>query len=65
MRKEMIYKLRILILETYVRITMIGYESKQKRFAEQMEPDVDETGIQAMSALKPGLPSMQFLQGKS
>ncbi len=29
MRKDMIYKLRILILETYVRITMIGYESKQ------------------------------------
>jgi hypothetical protein len=35
MRKDMIYKLRILILETYVRITMIGYESKQKRFAER------------------------------
>jgi hypothetical protein len=33
MRKDMIYKLRILILETYVRITMIGYESKQKRSA--------------------------------
>lgn len=46
MRKDMIYKLRILILETYIRITMIGYESKQ-------------------NALKPGLPSMQFLQGKS
>ncbi len=29
MREDMIYKLRILILETYVRITMIGYESKQ------------------------------------
>ncbi len=29
MRKEMIYKLRILILETYVRITMIGYESQE------------------------------------
>jgi hypothetical protein len=29
MRKDMIYKLRILILETYVRITMIGYESNQ------------------------------------
>lgn len=29
MRKDMIYKLRIKILETYVRITMIGYESKQ------------------------------------
>jgi len=42
----MIYKLRILILETYVRITMIGYESKQ-------------------NALKAGLPSMQFFQGKS
>ncbi len=46
MRKDMIYKLRILILETSVRITMIGYESKQ-------------------NAIKPGLPSMQFLQGKS
>ena len=29
MKQDMIYKLRILILETYVRITMIGYESKQ------------------------------------
>ncbi len=46
MRKDMIYKLRILILETYVRITMTGYESKQ-------------------NALKGGLPSIQFLQGKS
>jgi hypothetical protein len=33
MRKDMIYNLRIMILETYVRITMIGYESKQKRSA--------------------------------
>jgi len=48
MRKDMIYKLRIMILETYVRITMIGYESKQNR-----------------SALEAGLPSMQFLQGRS
>lgn len=58
MRKDIIYNLRILILETYVRITMIGYESKQKRFAERfghMEPDVDEAG----------LPSMQFLQWRS
>lgn len=31
MGQNMIYKLRILILETYVRITMIGYESKQER----------------------------------
>lgn len=31
MRKDMIYDLRILFLETYVRITMIGYESKQER----------------------------------
>ncbi len=29
MGNNMIYKLRIMILETYVRITMIGYESKQ------------------------------------
>ncbi|HEY9246183.1 MAG TPA: hypothetical protein VIO11_04975 [Candidatus Methanoperedens sp.] len=29
MRKDMIYKIRISILETYIRITMIGYESKQ------------------------------------
>jgi hypothetical protein len=48
MRKDMIYDLRILFLETYVRVTMIGYESKQNR-----------------SALKAGLPSMRFLQGKS
>ncbi len=48
MRKDMIYDLRILFLETYVRITMIGYESKQKR-----------------SALKTGLPSRHFLQGRS
>lgn len=33
MRKDMIYDLRIHFLETYVRITMIGYESKQKRSA--------------------------------
>jgi hypothetical protein len=46
MRKDMIYKLRILILETYVRITMIGYESQE-------------------NALKAGLPSVQFLQGRS
>ena len=26
---NMIYKIRVLILETYVRITMIAYESKQ------------------------------------
>ncbi len=37
MRKDMIYKLRISILETYVRITMIGYESKQNRFAESIK----------------------------
>jgi hypothetical protein len=68
MRKDMIYNLRILILETYVRMTMIGYESKQKRFAERfghMEPEVDQAGIDAMSALKAGLPSMQFFQGRS
>jgi len=29
MGNNMIYKLRIMILESYVRITMIGYESKQ------------------------------------
>ena len=45
MGDNMIYKLRILILEIYVRITMIGYESKQKRFAQRFgnkEPDVDK-----------------------
>lgn len=35
MRQNMIYNIRILVLETYVRITMIGYESKQKRIAEK------------------------------
>lgn len=35
MRQNMIYNLRILVLETYVRITMIGYESKQKKAAEK------------------------------
>lgn len=35
MRQNMIYNLRILVLETYVRITMIGYESKQKKDAEK------------------------------
>jgi len=29
MGDNMIYKIRVLIQETYVRITMIGYESKQ------------------------------------
>ena len=53
MKKDIIYKLRIFFLETYVRITMIGYESKQKRFAERfghMETVVDQAGIHAMSA---------------
>ena len=31
MKQNMIYKLRVMILETYVRITMIGYESKQEK----------------------------------
>ncbi|MCZ7401933.1 MAG: hypothetical protein O8C61_06905 [Candidatus Methanoperedens sp.] len=31
MKQDMVYKLRILIQETNVRITMIGYESKQDR----------------------------------
>lgn len=47
MGENMIYKLRILILEMYVRITMIGYESKQKRFMQRfghMETDVDKSG---------------------
>ncbi len=35
MKHNMMYKLRILVLETYVRITMIGYESKQKKAAEK------------------------------
>jgi hypothetical protein len=46
MRKDMIYKLRVMIREKYVRITMIGYQSKQ-------------------NALKTGLPSIRFLQGRS
>lgn len=29
MGDNMVYKIRVLIQETYVRITMIGYESKQ------------------------------------
>lgn len=37
MRKDMIYNLRILFLETYVRITMVGYESKQKKHAGRTE----------------------------
>ncbi len=35
MRKDMIYDLRILFLESYVRITMIGYESKMKKSTEK------------------------------
>ncbi len=68
MRKDMIYNLRIMILETYVRITMIGYESKQNRIAEKFghtEPEVDQAGIHAIRALKAGLPSMHFFQGRS
>lgn len=38
MRKDMIYKLRILILETYVRITMIGYDSKQNALKAGLPP---------------------------
>ncbi len=67
MRKDMIYKIRIMILETYVRITMIGYESKQKRFAERYvnkELDVDKTGIHTVSSLKAGSSSMEFLHGR-
>ena len=30
---NILYKLRILILMIYVKITMIGYESKQKKIA--------------------------------
>lgn len=33
-RQNMIYNLRILVLETYVRITMIGYGSKPKKAAD-------------------------------
>jgi hypothetical protein len=40
MKQNMAYNIRILVLETYVRITMIGYESKQKRTAEKFgKPD--------------------------
>lgn len=35
MKHNVIYKLRILVLEIYVRITMMGYESKQKKFEEK------------------------------
>ena len=35
MNNNMMYKLRIFVLETYVRITMIGYESKQKEAAKK------------------------------
>ena len=40
MRKDMIYKLRIKILETYVRITMIGYESKQNALKEGLSKNI-------------------------
>jgi hypothetical protein len=46
MGDNMIYKLRIMVMEKYVRITMIGYRSKQ-------------------NALKAGLPSIQYFQGRS
>ncbi len=49
MRQNMIYNLRILVLETYIRITMIGYESKLKRSAEKFRGE--------------GSSSRQFLQG--
>jgi len=32
---NMLYKIRILILWIYVKITMIGYESKQKKITEK------------------------------
>ncbi len=68
MKKDMIYKLRILVLETYVRITMIGYESKQGRFDKRfchMEPDVGEEGFHAVKSLKAGSSSMHLLHGRS
>ncbi len=51
MRQNMIYNLRILVLETYIRITMIGYESKLKKSAEKFGDK--------------GSPSRQLLQGRS
>ncbi len=51
MRQNMIYNLRILVIETYVRITMIGYESRNRK-------DVETFGAA-------GSPSRQFLVGKA
>ena len=51
MRQNMIYNLRILVLETYVRITMIGYESKNRKAAEKFGAAES--------------PSGQFLGGKA
>lgn len=45
MRKDMIYKLRILIRKKYVRITMIGYESKQNEL---------KTGLPSIQFLQGG-----------
>jgi len=45
MKQDMIYKLRILIQETYVRITMIGYESKQEKIL-----NAGSVAVQAVSS---------------
>ncbi len=51
MRQNMICNLRIMVLETYVRITMIGYESRNRKAAEKFGAA--------------GSPSGQFLGGKA
>ncbi len=47
MRKDMIYDLRILFLETYGRITMIGYEPKQNALKAGL-PSMQRTKMDAL-----------------
>ncbi len=57
MRPNMIYKLRILVLETYVRITMIGYDSNKRdlpKDSDTLNLEVGQAGIHAVRALNAG-----------
>jgi len=44
MEDNMTYKIRVMIQETYVRITMIGYESKQSALNARRRPGSSSGG---------------------
>ena len=46
---NLLYKLRILILMIYVKITMIGYESKQKENCREICPENLSLGIDPLT----------------